>query len=331
MTDWDFTRVVDDVDDNLAAYHNELIDAIWGFNGPRGFLINGKISVTVSSDDLIVAIKTLAGSDPSATDPVGVRIGDTVRLITAALAVTAPDATNWCNAGSAELATQEIDYFVYLGYNATDGVVIGFSRIPYASQYSDFSATSTNEKFCKISTITTAAATDYYEVVGRFAATLSAGAGYTWTVPTFTAINLINTPIYETRLLAWLPTWTNLTIGNAVVKYRYRLRRREVKIHANVQWGTTTSIGGSGVNFSLPFSISPSEYNAFSRVPTGFAKLYDLSGGPYAGLAQIITNTCLLLAQYIPTTYLLGINISATIPFTWTTSDEMYAESVYFI
>lgn len=175
---------------------------------PQGFLINGKISPSVASNDLTVAIKTLAGTDPSASDPVYCRIGDTVRAITSALSVTKNDGTNWFNAGSAELATKEIDYFVYLGYNATDGVVIGFSRYPGANSYNDFSVTSTNEKYCAISTITTAASTDYYEVVGRFAATLSAGAGYTWTVPTFTARNLVQKPIYMTRALSYTPTFT---------------------------------------------------------------------------------------------------------------------------
>jgi len=195
----------------------EEFDAI--YQPPQGHLINGKIAVTDAAG-ITVAIKTLAGNDPSETDPVFVRIGDTVHMLTAALSVSKADGTNWCNAGSAELATQEVDYFVYLGYNATDGVVIGFSRYPGAKSYDDFSATSTNEKYCAISTITTAAATDYYEVIGRFAATLSAGAGYTWSVPTYTAKNLIQRPIYETRVLTWLPTWAGWSNNTATMNYK---------------------------------------------------------------------------------------------------------------
>jgi hypothetical protein len=138
-------------------------------------MLNGKIVPSVASNNLTVALKGLDGNDPSATNPIYVRIGDTVHSITSALSVTKNAGTNWFNAGSAELATKEIDYFVYLGYNATDGVVIGFSRIPYVTDYSQFSATSNNEKYCAISTITNAASGDDYTVVGRFAATLSAG------------------------------------------------------------------------------------------------------------------------------------------------------------
>jgi hypothetical protein len=173
---------------------------------PDSWMRNGKIVPSVASNNLTVALKNKAGNNPSATDPVTVTIGGVVRTITAALSVTKNAATNWFNAGSSELATKEIDYFVYLGYNTSDGVVIGFSRIPYANIYSDFSATTTNEKYAGISTITNATAGDNYVNIGRFAATLSAGGGYTWTVPTFTTVNLSQQPTYQSRTLSWLPT-----------------------------------------------------------------------------------------------------------------------------
>jgi hypothetical protein len=72
------------------------------FSAPQGFLINGKIVTSVSSNNLTVAIKTLAGSDPSSSDPVYARIGNTVRSITAALSVTKNAGTNWFNSGAAE-------------------------------------------------------------------------------------------------------------------------------------------------------------------------------------------------------------------------------------
>lgn len=229
------------------------------FNSPEGFLINGKIVPSVANNDLTVALKGLDGNDPSATNPVYCRIGDTVHAITAALSVTKADGTNWFNAGSAELATKEIDYFVYLGYNATDGVVIGFARIPYATQYDQFSATATEEKYCGISTITNAAAGDDYTVVGRFAATLSAGAGYTWTVPTFTTINLIQRPIYQTRPIEYLPTVTasgSMTISAlSITTVSYIITGNMLDL--NLVFTCTT--GGSASNtisFSRPMNRS---------------------------------------------------------------------------
>lgn len=239
----------------------EEFDAI--YQVPQGHLINGKIAVTDAAG-ITVAIKTLAGNDPSETDPVFVRIGDTVHTIMAALSVAKADGTNWMNAGSAELATKEIDYFVYLGYNATDGVVIGFSRYPGANSYDDFSATTTNEKYCAISTITNAAATDYYEVIGRFAATLSAGAGYTWSVPTYTAKNLIQRPIYETRSLTWLPTYTgsgSLTYTSVTEnKASYKIVGNKVFIELKTS-GTTGGTTSSSLYITAPFSRKSAEAN----------------------------------------------------------------------
>lgn len=216
---------------------------------PQGFLINGKISPTVTSNNLTLAIKTLSGNDPSATDPVYCRIGDTVRAITAALSVTKNSGTSWFNSGSAELTGKEIDYFAYLGYNATDGVVLGFARIPGATQYGDFSATTTNEKYCAISTITTAASTDYYEVIGRFAATLT---GTNWSVPTYTAANLIQRPIYETRELTWTPTITGFS-SLPTATYYYKIVLSKMFIEQNVvSFGTSNS---TSYTETFPFNV----------------------------------------------------------------------------
>lgn len=234
----------------LNAIASELESPTIG-NFPQGYMVNGKISVTDTGSGLTVALKTLAGADPSSTDSIKIRIGDTVRTISSALSVTKADGTNWCNAGSAELATKEVDYFVYLGYNATDGVVIGFSRQCAVTQYGDFSTTTTDERYCAISTITNAASTDYYEVVGRFAATLSAGAGYTWSVPTFTASNLIQRPIYETRTLAWAPTWTGYSSAPTGVNY-YQLIGRRCYLLQDLSVGTSNATSNQ---FTVPFKF----------------------------------------------------------------------------
>ena len=90
---------------------------------PEGFGTNYKIVTSVAGGNLTVALKTLAGNNPSATDPIYVRIGDTVRTITGALVQTIPAASNWFNLGSAELATQEVDLFTYLGWTSASSVL----------------------------------------------------------------------------------------------------------------------------------------------------------------------------------------------------------------
>jgi len=301
------------------------------YNCPQGFLLNGKLSVTVASNNITVAIKTLAGANPSATDPVYCRIGDTIRTISAALSVTKNAATNWFNAGSAELATKEIDYFAYLGYNSTDGVVIGFARTPNGTQYSSFSVTSTNEFYCAISTISNAVSTDYYEVVGRFAATLSATVSFNWSVPTFTSINLINRPTRETRQLSWTPTFTNLTIGNALIDFKYIWKSTEIIFECGIQFGTTTSMLGA---VALSYPVSPINYTATITSGTmvfGHASLRDDSSGSIypANMAFNGTSSMIVYLANAGSTYLVSATTSNLIPFTWAVNDVIGMHGLY--
>jgi hypothetical protein len=224
-------------------------------------LINGFIRVTVASNNLTVAVSTSFTSqvDPTATNPVYVFIDGVLRSITGVLSLTLNAGTNWFNSGSAELATKEIDYFVYCGFNTTDGVTLGFARIPYARLYSDFNTTTTNEKHCAISTITNAAAGDNYIVVGRFAATLSASASFNWSVPTFNNANLIQEPIYETRRLLWTSqlscsgsmSYTSTTLE---INY-YQIIGRQCRFSLRTQ-GTTGGTASHTIRATVPIGAN---------------------------------------------------------------------------
>lgn len=299
--------------------------------GPDAWATNYKIVPTVTSNNLTVALKTAAGTDPTTANPVMVRIGDTERLITSALSVTKNAGTNWCNSGGAELATLEVDYFVYLGYNATDGVTIGFSRIPFAALYSDFSATSTNEKYCAISTITNAAAGDNYVNIGRFAATLSAGAGYTWTVPSYTSTNLVQRPIYETRDLQFTPVWTNLTVGDGTVTAGYRIGSRMVRVTTSLVLGATSSVSGA-VSHTMPIARSQTFYRSAGLVPSVLVRYRDASAAiAYFGTVVISGSNLALGALDSSVTYLANTALSSTVPFTWATSDSIDYEMSYVV
>lgn len=230
---------------------------------PEGTMINGKISPTVDSNNLTVALKTKAGTDPSATDPVYVMIGGVLRSITSALSVVKNAGQNYSNAGSAELATKEIDWFTYLTWNTiANAVSIGFSRISHATLSSsfDYSAYSA-EKNCHWSTDPNA--TDVVVNIGRFAATLSAGAGYTWTVPTYTTSNLIQRPIYETRWLEYQPVYTgggNLTYTSVTELYKkYKIRDASIKVKVTANGTITNASAGENVKFSMPFACADVE------------------------------------------------------------------------
>jgi len=266
------------VDDNSADFS--------ALNQPDSFVINGRIVPSVASDNLTVAIKGVDGNNPSASNPVYVRINNSIRSITSALSVTKNAGTNWCNAGSTELATNEIDYFVYLGYNATDGVVIGFSRYPNGRLYGDFSTTSTDEDYCAISTITNAVAGDDYVNIGRFGATLSAGAGYTWTVPTFTTKNLIQRPIYETR---WLDYATIISSGSGTLTTtvltfsNYKFTDNQLFVKASIEI-TTNGTGATNITLSMPWNA------ASTFASTGTGREWNVSGDALQCIIESTTN-----------------------------------------
>jgi hypothetical protein len=224
----------------------------------NGVVHNGKIVVTIVSNDLVVSLKTLAGNDPSASEPVYVTINGVLRTCTAALSVTAADGTNWANLGASEFATIEQDLFVYLIWNtgpATDIVDIAWSRVPYGSVYSEFSATNTNEKYLKYGNGTAPNATDDLVNIGRIAATLSAGAGYTWTSSSAsapTSINTVQRPVYETRMLAWLPTQTGYSADPTNVAYRYTIKSNLV--HCYIWQATSGTSNATTITLSAPFT-----------------------------------------------------------------------------
>ena len=253
-------------------------------NAPQGFLLNGKIVPSVTSDNLTVALKTLAGTDPSASNPIHIRIGDTVRTITSALATTVPAGFNFYNSGSAELATKEVDYFVYLGLVTADSSIkIGFARIPYATSGADFNDTTggvNNDKYVRWDATASvlSAGIGAVENIGRFSATLSAGAGYTWSVPTFTSTNLIQRPIFETRRLTstvnWVGSVSNPSIGNGAIESYYTLVGRELTHRMRLNCGSTTSYGAGNYAFSSPFSY------AFENSFTGSGVFYNGTSYP---------------------------------------------------
>jgi hypothetical protein len=200
----------------------------------------------------------LAGSDPSATDPVYVRINGTVRTCSAALAVTKNAGTNWFNSGGSELATKEIDYFAYLVWNttpATDIVDIGFARVPYYRVYSEASATTTNEKYLASANGSAPTSTDDMVNIGRFAATLSATAAFNWSVPSFTTANLIQCKTLESRWLNWTIVYTGFSSDPTSTNI-YKIIDDICFIHRDVNTNGTSNATTFTMTFPLQFAAA---------------------------------------------------------------------------
>lgn len=208
-------------------------------NAPQGFLINGKIERSVASNNITVAIKTLAGTDPTADDPVYVRIGNTIRSVTAACSVTLNAGTNWFGAGASFFGGVEGDFFAYLIWNTnTSSVILGVAKEPDMVVFSNRDATSTNYGHLAI-TGTAPAATDEMEVVGRFNAILGVSASYNWSLPA-TAL-VLSRPIYETRIFSY----TNNGTAGGTFRYVQKGSTKEV-------YGLTNAVGTGSKTVNLP-------------------------------------------------------------------------------
>jgi len=279
----------DAINDVITTEHEadgtHKLNTFSNLNAPEGFLINGKIVPSVASNNLTVAIKGLDGNDPSATNPVYVRIDGVIRTITSALSITTGAGFNAFNTGSAEFAGIGTDYFVYLFVKASDSTIqVGISRIPYGALYSDFSSTISNSKY--VSTTSGLASTDSCVNIGRFAAIQSASPSHNWSVPTFNSANLIQRPIFETQLSDFVPTTYggSGSAGSFATSQnfgRYIITGRMVNVVIKITLTNKGSWGGSVIT-NIPFPPSgsyPVEFTMFGYVASNNSNPITLSKG----------------------------------------------------
>jgi len=143
--------------------------------------------------------------------------------------------------------------FVYLWYNPTDGVVIGFARFPSATQYSEFSTTTTSDKYAAISTVTNSVSTDIYRNIWRFNAILSAGAWYIWSIPSTSVI--LNYPYFETRWHDFVSVYAysgTAPSGTEIKQIRYKISWNSCFISLHSEW-TVAGSGITTVTATMPF------------------------------------------------------------------------------
>jgi hypothetical protein len=298
----------------------------------EGYLINGKIVVSVVSNSLTVAVKTLAGNNPSLTDPVYVRIGTMIRTLTASLSVTVADGTNWMGLGGSMFAGKTADLFVYLGYNSSDGVTLGFSRIPYATTYGEFSTTNTAETYCAINTVTNAVSTDKYCVIGRFSASLGASATYYWSDQSTITRGLIQHPIFETEVRAYTPSLTNIAIGSggsAANTASYRLSGRMCEVEWFATLGSSGQSVSGAISYSTPFMNAG---NVTSGLPVGSAGILDNGTAYYKAMARFSTTTTIVIsALNSSVTYLSSTATSSSVPMVWAAGDQVHSKITFWI
>lgn len=126
-------------------------------------------------------------------------------------------------------------------------------------------------------------------------------------------------------LKAWssiTPTWTNLSVGNATTNScKYFQIGKFVLFRVDLVWGNTTSASGQfRVNFPVP-AATGSSFNV------AHGEAIDASTGDTFSLSCILQSGTVFAIRTDNGTKL--VDTSATVPFTWTTSDEMHLLGFY--
>ena len=151
---------------------------------------------------------------------------------------------------------------------------------------------------------------------------------YTGTIPPFYVGRLpISklTELYDFALAAtsawstWVPTLTNLTLGNGTQTARYRQLGQTVDYYWSLLLGSTSAVGTTP-RFTLP--VAPASF--YGSLTTGFPgnfHLLDAGTAHRQGMVQFDSGSTVQLAYWDATPTLQGI--TSTTPWTWTTSDAL--------
>lgn len=269
--------------DLVAAFLAEIGGGV--VSGAQGFGDNYVITPSIASNNLTVALKTIAGADPSLSGKISFRIGNTKRELTAALSVTvnagASSGAGTFNAGSAELNTKDIQLFVYVGWRASDSsLFILLSRIPFARTMADFSGTAANEKYGAYSGAAPLS-TDNVENIGRINVQNSGSASYNWSIPTSV---VVNRPIYETDWLTWQPVFGANYTSVTTTRARYQLGNR--KLSYSCRFVGTSGGGATSHTATLPFDVKDS-----ANSPAVGGQLWSDGGGSGIGGQYVVAGS----------------------------------------
>jgi hypothetical protein len=119
---------------------------------------------------------------------------------------------------------------------------------------------------------------------------------------------------------SWTPTFTNLSLGNGTLTARYGTSGKFTHFELFLTFGSTTSVTGV-IKFTLPTTPKNKATDQAQYVPTmmldaGTQIFFGMTQIPQSGPAEVY-------ATLANQTYVERSGTSATVPFTWTTNDEL--------
>lgn len=116
----------------------------------------------------------------------------------------------------------------------------------------------------------------------------------------------------------WTPTYVNITVGNGAVVSRFVQIGNLVIAQFQFTLGSTSTIGSSP-DITAPVSM----VSTTDRIPLGSVTFVDFGGPVKEGVITDVGGKFRISVLKADSTYLGLADISATVPFTWTTSDRL--------
>ena len=125
----------------------------------------------------------------------------------------------------------------------------------------------------------------------------------------------------------WIPTYTDLTVGNGTVVARYARAGRTVYAHFHLTFGSSTTIDASGPKVSAPVPLANSYVNLQNSI--GTLLVTDTGTTTHPGFIRIAGGEFQPMVMNAAATYARGATLSSTVPMTWTTDDRLAFSVTY--
>ncbi len=125
---------------------------------------------------------------------------------------------------------------------------------------------------------------------------------------------------------AYTPSSTGgLTLGNGTIQTSYAKINDFVHTYGYIILGTTSSVAPF-VDIALPVTNATGTFES----PTGNALFWDRSGFVWKGATLSVGNTLVrIVAEQVDSNKIRYADLSATLPFTWASTDVLYWNIMY--
>jgi hypothetical protein len=124
---------------------------------------------------------------------------------------------------------------------------------------------------------------------------------------------------------AFTPSFTNFTLGNGTVAFRFGRVQEFVHVIGRIVLGSTSSVTGN-------MTIAPPV--AMSGMPSGTTVIgqtfvVDSGAGEQIGLLLTNGTNIFVQAMNVAATYPTNVGFTSTVPFTWAVNDSINISCIY--